>query len=71
MNIESFAYLWLDKSGRYVLIRFPDLDPMEMLPFDLVNRSAILIDDDGLSRSLVQRMMDEGVPISEGLPSEV
>lgn len=65
-TLESYAYLWEDRSGRYALVyskSAPDRD--RALVYDTQAKSAIVIENDDLWPRVVQRMRESNCRVLE------
>ena len=61
-HVDDFAHLWTTEREEWVVFRS---DPEDVgLPYNRAKRQALLIDeDDELAAGVVQRMIDEGIPV--------
>ena len=62
-GVEDFAYLWTTEREDWVVLRSDSSE--RGLPYNRILRQVLLIDEnDELANAVVQRMIDEGLPIT-------
>ena len=70
-ELEEFKYLWTKRRRDYVLVK-DELagGGVHFLIFNVVHRTAKVIEDDEIHTIVVKRMRDAGVPVVDKLPPE-
>jgi hypothetical protein len=56
---SDLKYLWSTPGGRYALVRCGSDE--ELMPFDLLTKSATVIEDDELADYVIEQMRNAGV----------
>ena len=68
-NLAEFEYLWTTQARDHCLVRVGTGD-YELVIFNLLDRTALVIEDDSQYRTVLKKMVDSGVPIHESIPPE-
>ncbi len=69
--VEDFSYLWQEPKDRWRLVRLSDADlndPNDLVIEDVVAGNVLIIEDDDVYRRVIERMIEEGVPILDHSP---
>ncbi len=67
---SEFAYIFEDKSSRYVLVQseYGSSDLSTCVVYDLNEKMALIIEDDEIAYEVLKRLQDLGARMLQGLP---
>ena len=69
LDIHPYEYLWTSDSWQYVLVNAKGMDSLAGYGiFHIIDRSALLIEDEALHAEVVRRMIAAGVKVVNKLP---